>query len=73
MRLSGAAPRVGTTYTRTASSSGQGAKPGKKFDACIGQKVFDAAERTNSANALSAVRHGKETRNRSSESRTPGK
>ena len=71
--LSGAVPRVGTTCTRTASSNGQGAKPGRRFDVCIGKTGLDAAERTDSTDALSAVRHGVETRTRSSESRTPGK
>lgn len=46
MRLSGAVPRVGITCTRTASSSGQGAKRGKRFDVCIGETVLEAAERT---------------------------
>lgn len=46
--LSGAVPRVGITCTRTASSSGQGAKPGKRFDVYIGKTALDAAERTDS-------------------------
>lgn len=44
--LSGAVPRVGITCTRTASSSGQRAKPGKRFDAYIGMTALDAARRT---------------------------
>lgn len=73
MRLSGAVPHVGITCTRTASSSGQGAKRGKRFDVCIGETVLEAAEKTDLTDTLSAVRHGKKTRNRSSESRKLGK
>ena len=41
--LSGAVLRVGTICTRTASSSGQRAKPGKRFGVCIGKIVLDGA------------------------------
>lgn len=61
------------TCTRIASSSGQGAKPGKRFDVSIGKTVLDLMEETDLTDGFSAVRHGKGTRNRSSESRTPEK
>lgn len=51
-RFSGAALRVGTIYTRTVSSSGQGAKPEKRFDVCIGKTVLDAGEKTDSTDDL---------------------
>ena len=44
--LSGAVPRVGTTCTRTASGSGQGAKPGKRSDVCTGKTALNFAEMT---------------------------
>ena len=43
--LSGAVPRVAIICTRSASSSGQGAKREKRFDVYIGKTVLDAAER----------------------------
>ena len=58
---SGAEQPVGTTYTRTVSSSGQGAKRGKRFDVYIGKTVLDTVEMTGMADALSAVHHGKKT------------
>ena len=36
-KLSGAVLRVGITCIRSASSNGQGAKPGRRFDAYIGK------------------------------------
>ena len=71
--LYGVVLRVGIIYTRTASSSGQRAKPAKRFDVCIGKMVLDATEMTDLTDVLPAVRHGRETRNRSNESRRPGK
>lgn len=71
--LSGAVPRVGITCIKSASNSGQGAKQERRFDVCIGKTVLDAVGRTDLTNALSAVRRGREMKNRSSESRTPGK
>ncbi len=44
--LSGAELRAEIICTKIASSSGQRAKPGKRFDACIGKTVLDVAERT---------------------------
>ncbi len=45
--LSGAELHAEIICTKTASSNGRRAKPGKRFDACIGKTVLDAAERTN--------------------------
>ena len=42
--LYGVVLRVEITCTRTASSSGPRAKPGKKFDVFIGEIVLDAME-----------------------------
>lgn len=65
--------RVEITCTRIALSSGQGVKLGKRFDVCTGEEILDAVEMTKLADALSAVRHGRETRSRSNESRMMGK
>ena len=71
--LSGAAQRVEIIYTRTALSNGQGAKLGKKSDVYIGKTFLDAAENIDWTDALSAVRHGRKMRKRSSESRRLGR
>ena len=72
--LSGAVPRVGIICTRSASSSGQEAKPAKRSDVYIGKTVLNAAEMNELTDVLSAVPHGsRQMRNRSSESRTLGK
>ena len=68
--LSGAGQPVETIYIRLASSSGRGAKLGKRFDVYIGKNVLDATEITGMTNALSAVHHGRETRKRSSDVRS---
>lgn len=71
--LSGAVPRVGIICTKSASSSGQEAKPEKRSDVSIGKRVLNAAERTDLTDVLLAVRLGRESReiwNPSGESRT---
>ena len=62
--LYGVVLRVGITCTKTASSSGLRVKPGKRFDAFIGEVILDARERTGLTDVLLAVRRGRETRNR---------
>ena len=69
----GAGQPVETTYTRTASNSGHGAKLGKRSDVYIGKTVLEAAEMKGMTDALSAVHHGRETRKRLSESGSPAK
>ena len=71
--LCGAVRLVATTSIGTALSSGQEAKQGKRFDVCIGKTAFHILLMTHLIDALSAVHHGRETRNHLSESRRLGK